>query len=287
MTIQRMHPEDLRALMAAVIYASPQCASEPQAANWTDSLLAQLARTAKPETDAQAALASYTEWEREILAAARASGWSEVEHGGIQGWIKRLGKAAKESRSEAIRNRERAEAAERNARDIVEECNEAHRRADKAEAERSAAGKVAFQFQEAAKDLCQKLEKAEARVAELEQYKEGFEQILHELRAKEAVLEAYAVELREALQDTHDALKEPAFIRCRRCGGQESTEDMDVMSLYIKPALARSPIQSLEDFERRVLGEAVARVFQIASLPQIHDMHIREAILGKYAEPKS
>lgn len=75
------------------------------------------------------------------------------------------------------------------------------------------------------------------RIAELEGSLAAERQNTYSSEVRERVSMGLANSYREALENTYNALKDPAFVRCTRCGWQESTSDMDVMSLYIKPAL--------------------------------------------------
>ena len=87
-------------------------------------------------------------------------------------------------------------------------------------------------------------------------YQHQHEQALTAERQCADELVAHNAVLREALQNTHDDL-DGGFVACQRCGDQEDTKDLDVMSLYIKPALSTTPAASLDALTQRVRAEAM------------------------------
>lgn len=103
----RMHPQDLRAIVAAIIgtqdyppYREP--GFDVRIREDADLLLAELERTSKPEDDKQASLQSYIKWEDEIMSAAKAAGWN-VLSGPIQEWIPSLAARTKAAEAEVAR----------------------------------------------------------------------------------------------------------------------------------------------------------------------------------------
>ncbi len=98
----RLHPQDLRALVAASMASRNSEIGPALAIKWADALLVELERSAKPETDKDAALQSYKEWDAQITAAAKAAGWTVLD-GPIQGWILTLKRTAEPCDHAAIR----------------------------------------------------------------------------------------------------------------------------------------------------------------------------------------
>lgn len=106
--MNRLHPEDLRAIMAALTFSDPHCPGTEPAVRAADALLAELKRTAGPETqgpfdkvvprdrvDEIIRRAEKAETERDALRVEveelrhRSNGWADIATSGLQ-WLRNV-----------------------------------------------------------------------------------------------------------------------------------------------------------------------------------------------------